>query len=64
MRTDLDDLKNGSKEMQVGEALSYVRTSATRPKLTTPSVLLAGIEMLVDAANKTNYKDSVMFSKS
>lgn len=64
MRTDLDNLKNRSNEMQVDEALSYVRTLATRPKLTTPSVLLAAIEMLVDATNKAHHKDSVMFSKS
>jgi len=43
MRANLNNLKNRSKEMQVDEALSLVRTLATRPKLTTPSVLLAAI---------------------
>ncbi|XP_052078011.1 uncharacterized protein LOC127715945 [Mytilus californianus] len=64
MRQDLDELKNKSKDIQVDEALSYVRTLAARPKLTTPGVLLAAIEMLVDAANKANHKDCSLFSKS
>ncbi|CAG2202826.1 unnamed protein product [Mytilus edulis] len=46
MRQDLDELKKNSKVLQVDEALSYVRTLAARPKLTTPGVLLAAIEML------------------
>ncbi|VDI04716.1 Hypothetical predicted protein [Mytilus galloprovincialis] len=64
MRQDLDELKKNSKVLQVDEALSYVRTLAARPKLTTPGVLLAAIEMLVDAANKANHKDCSLFSKS
>ncbi|XP_076093963.1 uncharacterized protein LOC143064766 [Mytilus galloprovincialis] len=64
MRQDLDELKKNSKVLKVDEALSYVRTLAARPKLTTPGVLLADIEMLVDAANKANHKDCSLFSKS
>jgi hypothetical protein len=36
---------------------------AARPELTTPGVLFAGVEMLVDAANKANHKDCSIFSK-
>ncbi|CAC5409138.1 unnamed protein product [Mytilus coruscus] len=57
MRQDLDELKKNSNDLQVDEALSYVRTLAARPKLSTPGVLLAAIKMLVDAANKMNHKD-------
>ena len=42
-KQDLDDLRNKSKDLQVVEALSYVRTLAARPKLTTPGVLLADV---------------------
>ncbi|CAC5388722.1 unnamed protein product [Mytilus coruscus] len=65
MRQDLDALKNKSKDMQGDDALQYVRTLASRPKLTSnPSVLLAAIEMLVDAANKADHKNSAMYQKS
>ena len=60
----IDALKRNSKDMQVDEALVYIRTLATRPQLTTPSVLLAAIEMLVDSANKAYHEDSSLFSKS
>ena len=42
-RQDLDDLRTKSKDRQVDEALSYVRTLAARPKLTTPGVLFANV---------------------
>jgi hypothetical protein len=42
-RQNLDDLRNKSKDLQVDEALSYVRTLAARPKLITPGVLLADV---------------------
>lgn len=64
MRQDLDDLKNKSKDLQVDEALSYVRTIEARPKLTTLGVLFVAVEMLVDATNKANHKDCSIFSKS
>lgn len=64
MRQDLDALKNLKDGVQVDEALATVRTLASRPKLTSPNVLMAAIEHLVEIANKTNYKDAVLFSKS
>ena len=65
MRQDLDALKNKTKDLQVEDALQYVRTLASRPKLTSNhSVLLAAVEMLVDAANKADHKDSLMFHTS
>ena len=64
MRQDLDALKNQKDGVQVDEALATVRTLASRPKLTSPNVLMAAIEHLVEIANKTSYKDATLFSKS
>lgn len=64
MRKDLDALKNRKEELHIDEALATVRTLASRPKLTSPNVLLAAVEILAEAANKANYKDATMFSKS
>lgn len=59
LREDLDALKRYSKDMHLDEALSYVRTLASRPKLTTPSIFLAAVEMIVDSAHKANHKDMI-----
>ena len=64
MRQDLDALKNQKDGVQVDEALATVRTLASRPKLTSPNVLMAAIEHLGEIANKTSYKDATLFSKS
>ena len=60
MRQDLDDLKNKAKDLQVDEALSYVRTIEARPKLTTLGVLLAAVEMFVDAIKTVLYFQNLM----
>jgi hypothetical protein len=64
MRTDLEALKSRREGLQVDEALSNVRSLASRPNLTSPNVLMAAIETLIEVANKANYKDASMFSKA
>jgi hypothetical protein len=54
MRQDLDDLKNKSKDLQVDEALSYVRTIEARPKLTTLGVLLFPTKTKLELNNKSS----------
>ena len=46
------------------ESLATVRTLASRPKLTSPNILMAAIEHLVEIANKTSYKAATLFLKS
>lgn len=58
------NLKTIPKTFRQMRHYHIIRILATRPKLTIPGILLATIEMLVDAANKVNHKDSVLFSKS
>jgi hypothetical protein len=64
MRSDLDALRSRRETMQVDEALSNVRSLASRPNLTSPDVLMAAIETLIEISNKNNCKDAHMFSKS
>ena len=64
MRSDLEALKSRREGLQVDEALSNVRSLASRPNLTSPNVLMAAIETLIEVANKANYKDASMFSKA
>ena len=64
MRQDLDALKTQKDGVHVDEALATVRTLASRPKFTSPNILKAALENLVEIANKTNYKDATLFSKS
>ena len=63
MRQDLDALKTQKDGVHVDEALATVRTLASRPKFTSPNILMAALENLVEIANKTNYKDATLFFK-
>ena len=45
LKQEVDALKNKRVDMQIDEALSNIRTLASRPKLTSPCVLLAAIEV-------------------
>lgn len=64
MKEDLKALKSRRDDLQVDDALSSVRSLASRPSLTSHNVLLAAIETLIEVANKANHKDASLFSKS
>ncbi|KAJ8311268.1 hypothetical protein KUTeg_011178 [Tegillarca granosa] len=50
--------------LQVDDALSNVRSLASRSKLTSPNVLMAAIETLVEISLKSNDKFSIMYAKA
>ncbi|KAJ8309742.1 hypothetical protein KUTeg_011607 [Tegillarca granosa] len=58
IREDIDVLMSRKDGKQVDEALTTVRTLASRPKLTSPNVLMAAIKSLVDIAQNTSHKDA------
>ena len=62
MRSDLDALRSRRETMQVDEALSNVRSLASRPNLTSHNVLMAAIETFIEISNKVNCKDAQMYS--
>lgn len=64
MRSDLDALRSRKETMQVDEALWNVRCLASRPNLTSPNVLMAALETLIEISNKAYCKDTKMYSKS
>ncbi|KAJ8315852.1 hypothetical protein KUTeg_008002, partial [Tegillarca granosa] len=55
IREDIDALKSRKDGKQVDEALT--RRDAVGPELTSPNVLMAAIETLVEIAQKTSHKD-------
>lgn len=57
-------LKSRRDELQVDDALSNIRSLASRPALTSHHVLLVAIETLIEIANKANHKDASLYSKS
>lgn len=64
LKQDVNALKAKIFNMQVDEALENVRILASRPKLTSPYVLLAAVETLVSISHKTNHKEACLFSKA
>ena len=64
LKQEVDALKTKRLDLQVDEALANIRNLASRPKLTSPHVLLAAVEMLVDIAHKTSHKEAGLYSKA
>lgn len=64
LKEDVEALKNRKDSLQVDDALSNVRSLASRSKLTSPNVLMAAIETLVEISQKSNHKDSIMYAKA
>lgn len=50
-------------ELKVDDALSSIRSLASRLSLTSHNVLLEDIETLIEEVNKPNHKDASLFHK-
>lgn len=64
LEQNFDDMRQKQCSERVADALKNVRILAGRPKLTSPSVLLASMEVLVEAALKAGHSDTDFFSKA
>ncbi|KAJ8300066.1 hypothetical protein KUTeg_021585 [Tegillarca granosa] len=64
MEESLVSLKSKQAGDRVEEALKNVRVLAGRPKLTSPSVLLASLEVLVENAAKAGHNETAYFTKA
>ena len=64
MESNLQVFQNKQSADKVEEDLKNVRTLAGRPKLTSPSVLLAALEVLVQCATKACHTDSEYYSRA
>ena len=64
MEESLDSIKTKQSGDQVGEALRNVRALAIRPNLTSPSILLAALEVLVDHATKSGHKEADYYARA
>ena len=59
----IQDLK-AAKGTQVEEAIRQLNVLAGRPKLTSPAVIIAAVESLVDVATRTSHKDLEYYCKA
>ena len=59
----IQDLK-AAKGTQVEEAIRQINVLAGRPKLTSPAVIIAAVESLVDVATRTSHKDLEYYCKA
>lgn len=64
LENNVQSLQQKQSSDRVEEALKNVRVLAGRPKLTSPSVLLAAMEVLVECAAKAGHPEADYFSKS
>jgi hypothetical protein len=60
----LRGIQKGKEELQVTDSLKHISILAARPQLTSPSVLVAAVEALVDVATKAGHKEAEYYRKS
>lgn len=60
----MKEVKGDQDGKEVTLALKNISILASRPKLTSPSVMIAAVESLVDIAMTTGHKEADYFSKA
>jgi hypothetical protein len=63
MEEAIKDLQS-SKGSKVEDAFRQINILAGRPKLTSPAVIIAAVESLVDIASRSSHKDLDYFCKA